>query len=101
MEEHGINSATLIVHSVKSRDSITWSQDSTALCNKYFSHMSVCSLYTVSPLASPHKVLPRGTMAPSQQQQQQQQHHLFIRVTPRSTARPSLIEHGLTTIQGV
>ena len=29
MEEHGINSATLIVHSVKSRDSITWSQDST------------------------------------------------------------------------
>ena len=29
MEEHGINSATFIVHSVKSRDSITWSQDST------------------------------------------------------------------------
>ena len=29
MEEHGINSATLIVHSAKSRDSITWSQDST------------------------------------------------------------------------
>ena len=29
MEKHGINSATLIVHSVKSRDSITWSQDST------------------------------------------------------------------------
>ena len=31
MEEHGINSATLIVHSVKSRDSITWSQDSTVV----------------------------------------------------------------------
>ena len=29
MEEHGINSATLIVQSAKSRDSITWSQDST------------------------------------------------------------------------
>ena len=31
MEEHGINSATLIVYSVKSRDSITWSQDSTGI----------------------------------------------------------------------
>ena len=35
MEEHGINSATLIVHSVKSRDSITWSQDSTVILYKY------------------------------------------------------------------
>ena len=32
MEEHGINSATLIVHSAKSRDSITWPQDSTLRC---------------------------------------------------------------------